>query len=117
MTLEDVKEIGILVDESSNLLYFESGFEWLLNNTSLEFNIDDIESLKSLPSSAKLFISKYACIIANDFLVTSESVGDMSQNFNQKDIKLLISDLAKSLLNEYIKPNVNVFRVKRKWNY
>lgn len=118
MTAEDIKEIGIPCDSSSGkaCLMVECAIEWLMVHTTLQVNINDIESLKSLPACAKLFILKYTEVSNRGVGVTSESIGGMSQSFDVSSVNQdLIWDLAEELLAPYLKSRGKFIAAKRKW--
>lgn len=114
MTAEELKELGLPIKESDKL-YVESALEWLYDNTTLAFALDDIESIKALPSGAKLFLVKF-CEIGNRKIgVTSETVGPMSRNFSSAASDKLILNLARQFLKSYLKPNVTFIPCQRRW--
>ncbi len=53
MTSDEFRNLDLPV-ENSDQLYAESGLEWLRDNT-LEVDLADPETIKSLPASARLF--------------------------------------------------------------
>lgn len=114
MTEEEFKSLNLPVPASSRL-YVESGLEWLQDHTTLPFCINDIESIKALPSSARLFLVKFCDICGRDIGVTSESVGSMSQSFTTDSIKKQTAALAQQLLQRYLKPNVEFIPCIRRW--
>lgn len=54
MTAEEFKSLGLPVPDSAQL-YVEAGLEWLRDNTTLNMDPADVETIKALPSSARLF--------------------------------------------------------------
>ncbi len=115
MTEEEFKDLSLPVPVSS-LLYVESGLEWLRDNTNLKFDITDMESIKALPSSARLFLVKFSEICERDIGVTSESVGPMSQSFSADSVASQTSALARQLLKPYLKPTVTFIPCMRRWH-
>lgn len=119
MTLEDLKTLELPLEPTKeNLLHVESGLGWLRENTKLEFDPADMESIGALPSGAKLFLCKYTETIGNTGTVVSESVAGMSQSFADpsRNADILFS-LARSLIGEkYLKsqfhciPNTSAWR-------
>lgn len=101
-----LEELGLPINiTQGNTLYIESGLEWLKENTKLNFNTDDVESIKALPSGAKLFLCKYTEVMENSGMVVSESMAGMSQSFADpsRNAEILFS-MAKSLIGEqYLK--------------
>jgi len=114
MTAEEFKEIDLPVPPSSQL-YVESGLEWLRENTTLEFDITDVESIKALPSSARLFLLKFCEICERDTGITSESVGPMSQSFTTDSVTKQTGALARQLLKAWLRSNVQFIPCQRRW--
>lgn len=114
MTAEEFKGLGLPVPESARL-YVEAGLEWLRDNTVLEFDMDNMESIKALPSSARLFLVKFCELCERDNGVTGESVGPMSQSFTTDPVSKQTATLARQLLRPYLKPNVTFIPCKRRW--
>lgn len=112
-----IDELGLPIDSNNalTLLQVESCLEWMKENTTLEFCIDDIESLKLLPSCAKLFICRYNDLYNRALGVTSESIGGMSQSYDTTSQYTLLWQLAYELLGPYLKNSVKITPAKRKW--
>lgn len=118
MTAENIKEIGIPCDDMSEktCLMVECAVEWLAAHTTLQIDVNDIETLKKLPACAKLFILKYTEISDRSAGVTSESIGGMSQSFDVSSSNQdLIWDLAEESLSNYLKSRGSFIPAKRKW--
>lgn len=119
MTAEELKEIGIPCDDTSEktCLMAQCAVEWLSEHTTLSIDTQDVESLKRLPACAKLFIYKYTEVSDRSTGVTSESIGGMSQSFDTSNSGLsMIWDLAEELLSPYLKPRSSFIPAKRKWD-
>lgn len=114
MTVEEFKELNLPVPETAQL-YVESGLEWLRDNTTLNFDIENIESIKALPSSARLFLVKFCEVCSRDVGITGESVGPMSQNFTTDSVQKQTTELARQLLKACLKPNVKFIPCIRRW--
>lgn len=114
MTAEEFKSLGLPVEEGAQL-YVESGLEWLRDNTTLKVDITDMESIKALPSSARLFLVKFCEICSRDIGVTGESVGPMSQNFSSDSTAKQTAVLARQLLKAWLKPGVTFIPCIRRW--
>ena len=114
MTVEDFTSLDLPVD-ASNQLYVESGLEWLQANTTLEFDLADVETIKSLPASARLFLVKYCEICDRASGVASETVGPMSKTFSTDSIEKQTGSLARQLLKQWLKPNVTFIPCRRRW--
>lgn len=114
MTAEELKELELPIPVSDQL-YAESGLEWLRDNTRLKIDLTDMESLKALPSSARLFLVKFCEVCSRDTGVTGESVGPMSQSFTTDSISKQTAALAGQLLRPYLKSNVKFIPCTRRW--
>ena len=115
MTAKEFESLGLPLTASSQF-FVESGLEWLRDNTTLEFDIMDMESVKALSSSARLFLVKFSEICSRDTGVTGESVGPMSQDFTTDSVEKQTMSLARQLLKAYLKPNVKFIPCKRRWS-
>lgn len=72
--------------KTSDSVCFIAALEWLNRNTDFELDTEDPEdSVRALPASAKIFITKYVGMLGTGGLsgstVTSESIGGMSRSF------------------------------------
>lgn len=114
MTAKEFEGLGLPLQAPSQMLV-ESGLEWLRDNTTLEFDIMDMESVKALPSSARLFLVKFSEICSRDTGVTGESIGPMSQDFTTDSVERQTMSLARQLLKAYLKPGVKFIPCKRRW--
>lgn len=114
MTAEEFQDLGLPVEAEAQL-YVESGLEWLRENTTLKFEIEDMESIKALPSSARLFLVKFCEICTRDIGVTGESVGPMSQSFTADSVSKQTMALARQLLKAYLKSKVKFIPCARRW--
>lgn len=114
MTAEEFKRLELPV-ETDMQLYVEAGLEWMRDNTTLKFDIRNTESIKALPSSARLFLVKFCEICSRDIGVTGESVGPMSQNFSTDSTAKQTGALARQLLKAWLKPDVKFIPCIRRW--
>lgn len=112
MTIDNIKEIGL---HTNDVLTAEAAFEWVLANTTLEFDISNIEELKALPSCVKLFAAKFCELMNMPAGVTSESIEGMSQSFDSTQKNFLIRQYADELMGAYIKSGAVFFRAQNKW--
>jgi hypothetical protein len=117
MTAEDIKLTGIPIDASDSvtMLMIESAVEYIAANTSLDPDVNDIETIKALPSCAKMFIVKYNEIMSMEGGVTSESLGGMSQSFATTDKDTLLTDLLNTLLGAYMNSQFKAVPAQRRW--
>ena len=119
MTAEQVRslDLGIEPIDSRTVLIVESGFEWVLDNTTLEFDINDEEELKALPACVKLFVSKFADINLLDVCVSSESIEGLSQSFDTSDKSAMIWQQAEELLYKYLKSRIQFIPAEKRYIY
>lgn len=104
MTAEEIKDCGIPIKDvsDSTILTVESALEYVKTNTTLNFDLTDIDSIKELPSCVKLFVIKYNELISRETGVTSESIAGMSQSFETSDKNTLLYGLLNSLCGQYM---------------
>lgn len=114
MTAEEFASLNLPVPASSQL-YVEAGLEWLRDNTTLNLDPVDIESVKALPSSARLFLVKFCEVCSQDIRVTGESVGPMSQSFTTDSVSRQTAALARQLLKAWLKSDVRFLPCTRRW--
>lgn len=117
VTIEELKGAGIPVDEDDPeaLLRAEAAIEYINANTTLHADCDNIDSIKSLPAPARLFILKFGEVMSSYSGVTSESLGGMSQSFGTDRYDDMLLDLLDSLLGAYRKSTAVVLQAKNKW--
>lgn len=118
LTIEQVQEIGLglkQTDEQTCLLV-ESGLQWLLNNTTLKFNMNNITELKALPANVRLFLSKFTEIYGLRYGVTSESISGLSQSFaDANSLNNLLWQLADEILGDLLKSKVKFVSAASRW--
>lgn len=121
MTVEILKQCGIPLDSDNDdavsVLYAESALDWILNNTTLNFDKNDPEAIQALPAGAKLFVVKFMAVMMTDNTVTSESLGGMSQSFSTSSKYDLLMDLARELIGKYLKSDFKFIAAENRWNY
>lgn len=112
----DYSVIGLPIDspDTYTALIVDSAFDWLKENTVLEFDVEDVNSLKALPAVAKLFVMKFTDIMKLGTGVSSESIDTLSHSF-EADKGNLIWQYARELLSGYLKSGVTVVPAKRRW--
>ncbi len=116
MTMESLQALSITEKpDEMTLLYVESALDWLSDNTTLQFDKNNIESLAALPAGAKLFITKYRQITEADSTVASESISGLSQSFNTSNKNALLYDMAQQLLGKYLKNVFSFVPATNKW--
>lgn len=117
MTIEqvDVLRLGIAPIDNRIVLIVESGLEWLKENTTLEFDINNDSELKALPASVRLFLTKFVDVNNLSVGVSSESIENLSQSFTQKSSESLIWQFAEQLLSPYLKSRVRFVAAENRW--
>ena len=118
MTIEEIKTLGIPnIDYCEYAcLLVESGLQWLLNNTKLEFDIHNVEEIKELPPNVKLFLLKFIDLMRISTGVTSESIEGMSQSFDSSGKDLLLRQYALELLGKDLMiSDLKFYPAVRKW--
>lgn len=117
MTAEELHAAGIPCTAGDALatLKAEAALDWMLENTTLEFDKGSTESISALPACAKLFVVKYSEAVSLKQGVASQSIEGLSLSFNSGDQSALIWQLANTLLGAYLKSQVRVFPAKRRW--
>ena len=112
ITLEQFEECEIPV---SDLLTGNAALEYIAKNTTLSVDLNDVETVRALPFSAKLFISKYEEIVSTSSVVASESIEGLSQSFKTGDKSAMLYDLLNTYLSDYLKGQVTFVSATRRW--
>lgn len=117
MTAEQVKllNLGIAPIDERACLLVESALQWVLDNTTLEFDITKDEDLKALQSNVRLFVLKYFDIMAVTGGVTSESIEGLSQSFDSAKKSDLIWQFADELLDKWLTGRVSFIAAVNRW--
>ena len=117
MTVEELKALELPIEANINTcLYVEAAIDWLIANSTLQIDKDNLqESIKALPSGAKLFLCHYFETMSISVGVTSESIGGMSQSFSTESKTSLIWQLAKELIGGYLKSQIRSIPNVSKW--
>lgn len=117
MTLEDIKELKLPINNINDLtiLQIESAYEWVKDNTKLELDLNDIETLKALPSGVRLFVVKFVEVMALGVGITSESIEGLSQSFDTTSKNSLLKQYAKAFLGPYLKGNLKFVPFLEGW--
>ena len=112
ITLEQFKDCGITI---SNELKANAALEYIANNTTLTVDLEDVETVKALPFSAKLFIQEYEEVVSASSTVASENIEGLSLTFKQSDKAAMIDDLANTYLSKWLKGKITFTPVIRRW--
>lgn len=116
MTADELTMLELPVEATEEAaLYVDAALDWLSDHTKLKFNKEDMDSIKALPSAAKLFLCKYYEIMAAGTNVTSESIGGMSQSFSDRTKEELLWQTANGLLGGYLLSQVQSIPHVSKW--
>lgn len=113
MTASDFIAAGITIEDAPTaVLYAESALDWMSLHTTIKV---DKENLSVLPAAAKLFVIRYGDFMSTDAVVTSESLGGMSQSFGAEAKYSQLYDLAADILDGYLKPQVEFITAKSRY--
>ena len=118
MTTQQIEllRLGITPIDDRAILVCEAGLEWVKANTTLEFDMNNDEDLKALPSAVRLFIVKFSEVQAVSAGVASESIEGLSQSFVTSDNKsALIWHIAQELLSPYLKSSIQFVPAQKQW--
>ena len=107
--------IPLAGEDAVSVLKAEAALDWVQENTTLEFDKGNAETLSALPSSVKLFVLKYSEMLSLKQGVASQSIEGLSMSFNGNDQTAQIWQLANALLRPYLKTQVRAFPAKRRW--
>lgn len=117
MTTQQIEllHLGIAPIDDRVILIVESGLEWVKANTTLDFDLNNDEDLKALPSCVRLFLVKFFDVQMISGGVTSESIEGLSQSFDTTNKADLISQFAQELLLPYLKSRIQFISAQKKW--
>ena len=117
MTAEQVKilNLGIAPIGQREVIIVESALEWIKDNTTLEFDMNNDEDLKALKSCVKLFVIKFFDIQMLSAGVASESIEGLSQSFDNGDKSAMIWQFAEEFLSPYLKSRVRFVTAQKRW--
>lgn len=115
MTADDVAalNLGIALIDDFAVIAVESAFEWINQNTTLYFDVNNPP--KTVPASVKLFLIKYLDIMSTTGGVSSESIEGLSQSFDTTDKADLLSQFGWNLLGGYMKSEANAVQAVKRW--
>ena len=111
----ELLRLGIAPIDDRVILIIESGLEWVKANTTLDFDINNDEDIKALPSSVRLFLTKFFDVQMISAGVASESIEGLSQSFDTSDKSALIWQFAYELLRPYLKNGVCFISAQRRF--
>lgn len=104
MTPEQVKilKLGIEPINERVVLIVESALQWVQDNTTLKFDINNNDDLEALPACVRLFAVKFFDVNNINAGVSSESIEGLSLSFSNGDRDALIWQFARELLGAYL---------------
>lgn len=111
----ELLRLGIAPIDDRVILIVESGLEWVKANTTLDFDINNDEDLKALPSTVRLFLTKFFDVQMISAGVASESIEGLSQSFDTSDKSAMIWQFAEELLSPYLKSRVRFISAQRRF--
>lgn len=116
ITAEDFPVIGLPIESTDGftVLTVNSAFDWLKENTTLDVDIDNVESLKALPPVAKLFVLKFLDVMSMGTGIASEAIDSLSHSF-EANKSALLWQYAQELLGGYLKSQVKAIPAKKRW--
>lgn len=117
MTANQVEalRLGIAPINDRTILLVESALNWVLDNTTLEFDYNNYEELEKIPANVRLFCVRYIDVMAMQAGVSSESISGLSQSFNTSDKSGLIWQYAEELLGKYLVSRVGFISAQKRW--
>ena len=117
MTKEQVEnlKLGIAPVDDRVIIIVESCLNWVLDNTTLDFDMNDEVDLKALHPNVKLFLIHYFDIMSMRPGISSESISGLSQSFDTTDKSTLIWRYAEELLGQWLKSQMTFYQAKRRW--
>lgn len=117
MTEEQIKilKLGIAPINERTILLVESALHWVLDNTSLEFDLKNNEELEALHPNVRLFILKYFDAMSIQAGIASESISGLSQSYKTDTASDMIWQYAEELLGAWLCSRVRFVSAKRKW--
>lgn len=117
MTKEQVEklDLGIVPIDSRTIIMVESAFNWINDNTRIyiDYNSDDV--LNALEGNVKLFVINYVDIMNLRPGVSSESLGGMSQSFDNSSKSDLLWQYAYELFGNLLKSQMSFVTAKSRW--
>lgn len=114
MTIDEWKEAGFQAEGTS--LYLEAGLEWLEEHTTIDLEEYTVETIKALPSKAKLFLLEFSDIMQRETGIVSESIAGMSQTYEEQGKDAMIWNVAKTLLKGQLKSTITVLPARKRWS-
>ena len=106
-------DYGLPIDTSNAevSIMVESALDWVENNTTLE-----IDRENELPNNVKMFVIKFCDLMSQTAVVTSESLGGMSQSFSTSSgTGFALAELASQLFGSAYKGRNRFIPAVSRW--
>lgn len=116
MTSLQIESLNLgLPNDAETAIMVESALQWVLDNTTLKFDIESEEEIKALPAQVKLFVLKFTEAMSISTGVSSESIEGLSQAFTTGDKAALLWGIAESILGKWLISPVKFVSAKKRW--
>ncbi len=119
MTPEQIKSLKISISavDDMTLLLVENALQWVLDNTTLVFDMNNDDDLKALPACVRLFVIKFMEVNSMSAGITNESIEGLSQSFSSDNKSDLLWQYAEELLGAYLTVGqVSFVAAQDRWN-
>lgn len=109
-------DLGIGLVDAQTTIMVESALQWVNTNTTLAIDFNDDKALSNLGANVKLFIIKYLELMGTNSMIASESLGGMSQSFNNNANKSdLLWQYASELFGNSMGSQLSFVPAKSRW--
>lgn len=117
MKKDQVEKLDLGIDQidAKTVIMVESALQWVNNNTNLTIDYDDNEALSHVNANVKLFIIKYLELMGTNSMISSESLGGMSQSFNTNNKSDLLWQYAYELFGDSMTSQMSFVPTKSRW--
>lgn len=117
MTKEQVEKLslGIAPVDERVILFVESAFHWINDNTTLDIAYNDDQALTQLAPNVKLFVLKYFDLMSLGAGISSESIEGLSQSYDTSNKSDLLWQYAYELFGDKIKSQMTFTVAKSRW--
>lgn len=112
ITLEQFKECGITISKE---LEGNAALEYINKKTTLKVDLEDVETVKALPFSARLFVQKYEEVSSTSSAIASENIEGLSLTFKQGNKADMIKDLANTYLSDWLVSEITFIPATKRW--
>ena len=117
ITKETIELLGLGISpiDEKTVLMVGGGLEWVKDNTTFEFDMNNDEDLKTLPYSVRLFLVKFCEINKQRLGVSSESISGLSQSFDNSEMDKKVWQAAVELFSNRLKSRISFIPAQRRW--